>query len=106
MSGDLLHVTNKVSGCDIFGRESIVSLLSSNLTDWSVGFSADLLRVLPFFFSPPGQLRVCAPDWIERKRAISFQQKKHKLTILAVGSIDPLQKFLGTNVASRQFRSH
>ena len=57
MSGDLLHVTNKVSGCDIFGRESIVSLLSSNLTDWSVGFSADLLQVLPFF-SPPGPASV------------------------------------------------
>ena len=73
VSGDLLHVTNKVSGSDIFGRESIVSLLSSNLTDWSVGFSPDLL-----LFCHPSLylvLRVCAPDWIERKRAISFQEK-------------------------------
>ena len=51
VSGDLLHVTNKVSGCDIFGRESIVSLLPSNLTDWSVGFSPDLLRILLPVFS-------------------------------------------------------
>ena len=80
MSGDLLHVTNKVSGCDIFGRESIVSLLSSNLTDWSVGFSADLLQVLPGS-SLHLVLRVCAPDWIERKRAISFQRKKYRKAV-------------------------
>ena len=49
----------------------------------------------------------CAPlIGLKESGQFLFNGKKHKLTILAVGWIDPLQKFLGTNVASHQFRSH
>ena len=48
----------------------------------------------------------CAPlIGLKESGQFLFNGKKHKLTILPVGWIDPLQ-FLGTYVASHQFRSH